>query len=161
EPGLLGERLATLIERLRAFLPRTAVHVLTNGRAFADESFARRIAATNHPDLMLGIPVYSALPERHDYIVQAHGAYDETLRGILNLKRHRVRVEIRFVIHHETYQDLPEFARFVARNLTFVDHVALMGLELMGFARANLDALWIDPLDYAAQLAEAAFTLDR
>jgi len=36
-----------------------------------------------------------------------------------------------------------------------------MQLELMGFARANLDALWIDPLDYQRELREAVEILDR
>jgi hypothetical protein len=36
----------------------------------------------------------------------------------------------------------------VTRNLPFVDHVALMGLQNTGFAIAN-DALpWIDSMDY-------------
>ena len=34
-----------------------------------------------------------------------------------------------------------------------MDHVALMGLENTGFAIANEDVLWIDPLDYQEQLA--------
>jgi hypothetical protein len=41
----------------------------------------------------------------------------------------------------------------LARNLTFVDHVALMALENTGFAIANSDKLWIDPLDYRTELA--------
>jgi His-Xaa-Ser system radical SAM maturase HxsC len=110
---------------------------------------------------MIGVPLYSDLPEEHDYIVQARGAFDETVRGILNLKRYGVRVEVRFVIHHETVQRMTAFARFVARNLLFVDHVALMGLELTGFARANLERLWIDPIDYQAELTEATTILDR
>ena len=161
EPALLGDRLLALLECLETTLPQTAVHVLSNGRAFADVSFARALGAVRHHDLMLGIPLYSALPEQHDYIVQRRGAYEETVRGILNLKRFGVRVELRFVIHAETHVFLPEFARFVARNLLFVDHVALMGLELMGFARSNLDALWIDPLDYQPELVEAALRLER
>jgi His-Xaa-Ser system radical SAM maturase HxsC len=108
---------------------------------------------------MIGIPLYADLPEAHDYVVQARGAYDETLRGILNLKEAGTKVELRFVIHRETAAGLPAFARFVARNLAFVDHVALMGLELMGFARANLDAIWADPMDYQAELREAAHVL--
>ncbi len=40
-----------------------------------------------------------------------------TIEGILNLKRCGVRVEIRVVIHRETYKRLPELARFIARNL--------------------------------------------
>ncbi len=161
EPSLLGPRLVELIDALHRYLPRTAVHILSNGRSFADPDFARAIAEAKHPDLMIGIPLYSALSEDHDYVVQARGAYDETVRGILNLKRYGVRVELRFVIHRDTYEGLPEFARFVARNLLFVDHVALMGLELMGFARSNLDAIWIDMADYQSELKEAAFALDR
>jgi len=119
------------------------------------------MATVKHPDLMLGIPLYADVPELHDYVVQARGAFDETIRGILNLKQHGVRVELRFVIHADTYKGLPAFARFVARNLLFVDHVALMGLEPTGFAKANLDAIWIDPLDYQRELREAVDTLDR
>ncbi|XYI02570.1 His-Xaa-Ser system radical SAM maturase HxsC [Sorangium sp. So ce1128] len=161
EPALLGERLVRLLVLLRRYLPRTSVHVLSNGRRFADPSFARVVGDVEHPDLMFGIPLYSDLPEEHDYVVQARGAFDETVRGILNLKRRRVRVELRFVIHRETVDRMPEFARFVTRNLTFVDHVALMGLEPVGFAKTNIDALWIDPIDYQGLLREAAMTLDR
>ncbi|MEO7328376.1 MAG: His-Xaa-Ser system radical SAM maturase HxsC [Minicystis sp.] len=161
EPALLGGRLVTLLQLMRRCLPRTAVHVLSNGRRFSDPAFAQAVAEVRHPDLMLGIPLYADLPEIHDYVVQAKGAFDETVRGILNLKRARVRVEIRFVIHRDTVDRLPDFARFLARNLTFVDHVALMGLELTGFARSNIDTLWIDPVDYQRELVDAAVTLDR
>lgn len=161
EPGLLGPRLVELVDRFQRFLPKTALHILSNGRAFADESFARSLAGVGHRDLMLGIPLYGDLPESHDYIVQARGAFDQTIRGILNLKRHGVRVELRFVIQRDTFERLPAFARFVVRNLLFVDHVALMGLELMGFARSNVDSVWIDPLDYNLELSQAVEILDR
>jgi len=108
-----------------------------------------------HHDLMFGIPVYSDLSHIHDYVVQADGAFDETIRGILNLKRHGLKVEIRVVVHKQTYERLPDLAGFLARNHTFVDQIVFMGLEMTGFTRANLDDLWIDPLDYQPQLAEA------
>lgn len=34
-----------------------------------------------------------------------------------------------------------------------------MGLEMTGFAKANIDMLWIDPADYQPQLYEAASIL--
>jgi His-Xaa-Ser system radical SAM maturase HxsC len=161
EPSLLGERLIRLVELMKRFLPRTAIHILSNGRNFANRELARALGQVDHPDIMVGIPLYSDLPEEHDYVVQAQGAFDETIRGILNLKRARVRVELRFVIHAETYARLPEFATFITRNLLFVDHVALMGLELMGFAKTNLASLWIDPIDYGNELTEAVRVLSR
>ena len=161
EPTLLGERFLELVRATKSFLPRTALHILSNGRSFSNETVARDLAAIGHPDLMLGIPVYADLAHTHDYVVQADGAFDETIRGILNLKRHGVRVEIRVVLERQTIPRLAQLASFLTRNLSFVDHVALMGLEMMGFARANLDQIWIDPADYQSELMEAVGILDR
>jgi len=36
-----------------------------------------------------------------------------------------------------------------------------MGLEIMGFAKSNLNALWIDPYDYRDEIEEAVNTLSR
>ncbi|MDT4844219.1 His-Xaa-Ser system radical SAM maturase HxsC [compost metagenome] len=137
------------------------MHVLSNGRSFADPAFAAAYARLTHHDLMVGIPLYSDDPARHDYIVQAQGAFDETVRGILNLKRLGQKVEVRIVLHQQSIPRLPQLCEFIARNLLFVDHVALMGLEMMGFTRANLDALWIDPADYRDVLSEAVAILAR
>jgi His-Xaa-Ser system radical SAM maturase HxsC len=155
EPTLLGERLFQLIRQCKSYLPNTALHILSNGRAFVNAEFTEKLAAIGHHDLMVGIPIYSDLSDVHDYVVQADGAFDETIRGILNLKKLKQRVEIRVVIHKQTYERLPELARFIARNLTFVDQVVLMGLEMTGFTKANLHDLWIDPLDYQPQLLDA------
>lgn len=161
EPTLLGPRLVELLTLLRNYLPKTAAHVLSNGRRFVDDAYVAAIAGVRHPDLMFGIPIYADVSDVHDYVVQSNGAFDETVRGILNLKRAGVRVEIRFVIHRETYERLPAFAEFIARNLVFVDHVALMGLEPIGFAKANAERLWIDPVEYQAELGRAVATLAR
>lgn len=155
EPTLLGHGLLRIIRTAKSWLPRTSVHLLTNGRRFAEMEFTRAYAEIDHFDLMAGIPIYSDLPHLHDYVVQADGAFDETIRGVLNLKRLKQKVEIRVVIHKQTFARLPMLASFLARNLTFVDHIALMGLELTGFTLANLDDLWIDPFEYREELREA------
>ncbi|HEY1654218.1 MAG TPA: His-Xaa-Ser system radical SAM maturase HxsC [Candidatus Tumulicola sp.] len=160
EPTLLGEDLLRILRASKNWLPSTSMHILSNGRRFADERFARQYAGVAHPDLMVGIPIYSDLSTIHDYVVQSDGAFDETLRGILNLKRYGQRVEVRVVLHKQTYERLPQLAEFIARNLLFVDHVALMGLEMTGFTKANLNELWIDPYDYQPQLRAAVHLLD-
>ncbi|MFZ3374108.1 MAG: His-Xaa-Ser system radical SAM maturase HxsC [Chthoniobacterales bacterium] len=160
EPTLLGNRLADLLRALGSYLPATSINVLSNGRRFKDFEYAKTIADARHPDLMVCIPVYSHISSRHDYVVQADGAFDDTIRGIINLKAAGLKVEIRVVLHKLTYEHLPQLARFIRRNLTFCDHVALMGLEMTGFTRGNLEKLWIDPKDYQPQLKEAVTILD-
>ena len=159
EPTLLGDDLLELLQIARDHLPRTFVDLLSNGRRFSDWGFARQYAAVNHPHLTVGIPLYADDPALHDYIVQFKGAFDETILGILNLKRLSQRVEIRVVLHALSIPRLVELARYLTRNLLFVDHVALMGLEMTGFTLANLEELWIDPFDYQAELSEAVSLL--
>jgi len=159
EPTLFGDEFLALIRLAKSLLPSTAIHVLSNGRRFADMEFAEKWATIGHNDLMVGIPVYSDDPATHDYVVQTKGAFDETILGILNLKRLGQKVEVRVVIHKQTIGRLPKLAQFIARNLLFVDHVALMGLEMTGFTLANLDELWIDPADYRDDLSEAVSIL--
>lgn len=160
EPTLLGADLIRLLVAAKAYLPRAAVHILTNGRRFAEPAFLAPYVGVRHPNLTAGIPLYADVPSIHDYVVQSHGAFDETIRGILALKAHKQRVEVRVVVHKQTYSRLLKLAEFIARNLTFVDHVAFMGLELTGFTLANLGDLWIDPYEYRDVLGEAVSYLD-
>jgi His-Xaa-Ser system radical SAM maturase HxsC len=153
EPLLEWRRFIALLATLRDRLPETAIHVLTNGRAFSSAEVTSAWAAVGHPRLSAGIPVYSAVDHVHDYVVQARGAFDETVLGILRLKDKGQRVEVRVVLHAVTAPRLRETCVWLARNLPFVDHVALMGLENTGFALANHALLWVDPLDYQADLA--------
>ncbi len=159
EPTLLGDDFLRLIAYCRDQLPTTGLHVLTNGRRFCDDSFARRLAALEHADLVLGIPLYSAIDSQHDYIVQARGAYEQTVNGLHHLGRYGVQVEIRVVIHRLTFRGLKLLAEFIYRNLPFAGHVTFMGLELMGFAVPNAQLLWIDPWDYRGELTEAVLYL--
>ncbi|WP_082954333.1 His-Xaa-Ser system radical SAM maturase HxsC [Acidihalobacter prosperus] len=160
EPTLYRDGFLQLIRHIQSYLPNAALHILSNGRAFSDVEFTGRYATIKHQNLMLGIPLYSSDPTRHDYVVQSRGAFDETIRGILNLKQHQQKVELRVVLHKLTSQGLPDLAEFIARNLLFVDQVALMGLEMTGFTLANLNELWIDPVDYQSELRAAVRTLD-
>jgi His-Xaa-Ser system radical SAM maturase HxsC len=161
EPTLLKQGLLQIIERCKQRLPHTSLHILSNGRLFYYGSFARRLAEIGHPDLMIGIPLYSDLEDEHDFVVQARGAFDQTLVGLHNLARWGVPVEIRVVLHGYTWKRLSKLAEFVYRNLPFASHVAFMGLEIMGFAVANLREIWIDPFDYAAELARSVTYLAR
>jgi His-Xaa-Ser system radical SAM maturase HxsC len=152
EPLTEWGRFTALLELTRDLLPNTAIHVLTNGRAFASPAVANAWAAVRHPKLSAGIPIYAAVDHIHDYVVQARGAFDQTVLGVLRLKDRGQRVEIRIVLHAITAPRLRETCSWIARNLPFVDHVALMGMENTGFAIANNDTLWIDPLDYQEHL---------
>ncbi|MEO6993963.1 MAG: His-Xaa-Ser system radical SAM maturase HxsC [Lacunisphaera sp.] len=160
EPTLLHERLISVLEAAKTHLPLTALHMLSNGRLFSYFRYAQQVSSVQHPEFMIGVPLYADTCDLHDFVVQSRGAFEQTVFGLMNLARVGLRVEIRMVVHKHTYNRLPQFARFIARNLPFVDQVVIMGLELTGFARSNRESLWIDPMDYQDQLEACVQTLD-
>ena len=160
EPTLYGQQLVTLIEKFKNYLPHTALDLLSNGRTFKSIDYANEFYKVNHPDLRIAIPLYSSNPSLHNYVVQAENAFNETIEGILNLKSFMQKVEIRVVLHKQTIPGLIDLAKYISNNLRFVDHVALMGLEITGYTRANLEDLWIDPWEYKDSLSEAVNILN-
>jgi His-Xaa-Ser system radical SAM maturase HxsC len=155
EPTVDADAFLGLIEHISSAAPHLGVHILSNGRRFADRAFAERFASIPLDDVMVGIPLYSSEPSLHDYVVQAPGAFTETVRGILTLAAAGVPVELRVVLQQATVPVLSEIATYIARNLSFVSQVALMGLEMTGLARPNASIVWVDPADYRLQLADA------
>ena len=152
EPTLLGEKLFSIISAIGAKFPETHLHMLTNGRIFAWQPFTSQLASLQHPNFTLGIPLYSDDPTMHDYVVQARGAFDQTVLGLQQLARYGLRIEIRVVLHALTIPRLTSLAEYIYRNCAFAEHVALMGLENIGYAPRNMAALWIDPYDYQNEL---------
>ncbi|MGO4220782.1 His-Xaa-Ser system radical SAM maturase HxsC [Lysobacter sp. TAF61] len=160
EPTLLGEGLPRIVERCADSLPHTHVHVLSNGRLFGEGVYAQSFRAL-HPSLTWGIPLYGDHHRLHDYVVQSQGAFAQTIRGLYALHAAGQRIEIRVVLVKPTVERLLDLARYMYRNLPFVEHVAFMGIEPIGFAKANHPALWIDPADMASSLADAVEFLTR
>lgn len=159
EPTLNADAFIGLLEHCQRVAPRLSLHLLTNGRRFADSAFTDRYASVGLTDIMAGIPLYAPEPGLHDFIVQAAGAFEETVHGILSLASLGQAVEIRVVVQRHTVPVLTGLAAFIARNLPFVAQVALMGLEMTGLARPNSSQVWADPADYQSELAEAVGTL--
>jgi His-Xaa-Ser system radical SAM maturase HxsC len=155
EPTLLGDGLLEILGSLRDRFPQTPVYMLTNGRLFAYEDFAKRFTSVGHVSITLEVPLYADTAPLHDRIVQAVGAFDQTITGLYNLARYGGRVGLRVVLHRQTVPRLVPLIEFIYRNLPFVSHVALMGLEPMGYVKKNWDQVWIDPLDYCESLKNA------
>ena len=82
EPTIYGDGFIKLLQHVKNWLPQTSVHVLSNGRAFADEKFTRAYAQVEHPDLMIGIPIYSADASLHDYVVQSKEGLKNSISNI-------------------------------------------------------------------------------
>jgi His-Xaa-Ser system radical SAM maturase HxsC len=155
EPTLLGDHLITLLQTLKTTLPNTHIQMLTNGRLYKNADFPHKLASVSHPSFISAVPLYADVAGIHDYIVQAHGAFDETVDEIYNAAEAGLAVEIRIVLHKQSLPRLSQLTQFIASNFPFVVHVAFMGLEHMGYVKKNWEALWVDPIEYMSALEAA------
>lgn len=161
EPTLVGEDLCRLILACRDLLPKTSLLLLTNGRTFSDFGYTRLFSSLRHPDITIGIPLYGDNNIEHDAVMRSKGAFDETIRGTLNLASFGHPIEIRTVIHRVTFETLLRIAEFIYRNLTFTRHIAFMGLETTGQAKKNANHLWVEPGEFIDHLQDAVHYLTQ
>jgi len=161
EPTLLGSGLLELIEACKRFIPETALTILTNGRNFKNFSYVQDIVSLRHPDLQFAIPLYSDDYSKHDNIVGVPGSFFDIIKGLHNLALFGQKIEIRTVVLPQNANRLKEMAEFIYRNLTFVCHIAFMGMEVTGIAWNNADILWRDPITYANDLERTFRYLKR
>jgi len=161
EPTLLGDGFIHLVEECKRRLPHTSLAVLTNGKAFRDFKFTRKVVEVGHPDLTLCIALYADNDKHHDEIVGVPGSFFDTVKGITNLALFNQRVEIRNVITAKNFKRLPQYSYFIYRNFPFAVHVAFMAMEITGLAVRNYDQIWVDPIDYMTELGGAIKCLER
>lgn len=155
EPTLLGNDFIKILKKIREKLPKTIIRVLTNGRAFHNENFTKQVSLISNGYLVLEIPLYHSYYAKHDYIVQSKNAFFETIEGFYRCAQYNISTEVRIVISKQNYNDLSNLIYFIYRNIPFVDHIALMGLEYIGFAINNFKEIHISPLEYQSNLYQA------
>lgn len=160
EPTLLGGRLVTLIRAVRERLPETDIHLLSNGRRFADKAYAKAVAEASEGRVTFGIPLHSDYSDDHDRIAGVRGAYAETICGLYNLAAQGAAIELRVVMSRLTSRRLASMAEFIHKNLCFVAWTAFMGMERTGFAETRHESCWVEPQEYMSQLAGAVTFLD-
>ena len=142
EPTLLRDDFLALMEKVRGHFSNAMVHILTNGRTFAYPDFLTAFQRVRPYKTLLGIPLHADNAQLHDYISQAPGSFQETLRGLDNLYARGEHIELRIVTSKLNRENLPALARMIARRYPYVQHVCMMGLEMMGNAMVNRGEVW-------------------
>ncbi len=161
EPTLLGAGLRGVLDSVGDYHPGTRVEILTNGRLLADAALIRTLVGDLLTPISWLVPLYGHADLLHDFVVQAPGAYEQTIEGLLNLQAHRQSIQLRIVLIQPTLEILPELCTFIGRNLPFVKEVALMACEPIGFALANRDLCEVDLVDWGETLRSSARQLMR
>lgn len=161
EPLLTGPALREVIDTFQRLHPQTGLEVLTNGRLFAKAPLAQSLLQDLAQPVRWLVPLYGHVEFLHDFVVQSPGAFEQTLEGLLTLQDFQQPIQLRIVLIEPVLRELSELCHFIARNLPFVQQVALMGCEPIGFALANRELCEVDLRAWQPQLLAGATALRR
>ncbi|MCS4330093.1 His-Xaa-Ser system radical SAM maturase HxsC, partial [Klebsiella pneumoniae] len=104
--------------------PDTALHVLTNGRKFSDINFTQEMAKRSKKiKITFGIPLYSLRPLVHDHLVGNDGAFNETVKGLINAGNSGINIELRVIPTLANYTELDDIVEFVGRVFSNINQI--------------------------------------
>lgn len=162
EPLLYGQDFLAFLDFLAENAPETSLHILTNGRAFADSSFAREVKLRcEQLNITFGIPLYSSRKPIHDQLVGSDGAFNETVCGLINAGNLGINIELRIIPTKANFQDLPHIIEYVGRIFSNVNQISIMGLESIGWAKKNWSEIFIGHNEFASYLSESVAVASR
>ncbi|HBT9869564.1 TPA: His-Xaa-Ser system radical SAM maturase HxsC [Klebsiella pneumoniae] len=162
EPLLYGEDFLQFLDFIIENSPETTLHVLTNGRKFADVSFTQQVKERSEKlKITFGIPLYSARSSVHDYLVGSEEAFDETVRGLINAGNSGINIELRIIPTLANYMELDKIIEFAGRVFYNINQISLMGLESIGWARKNWSSIFIEHDIYSEKILSAIGTAQR
>lgn len=158
EPTLHPEFLKVLA-KIRIEFPQNLIRLLSNGRMFAYEDFARRTCGIAGLPFEIAVPMFGPDPKRHEAISRTPGSFAQTTEGLRNLKKHRKPgqlVEIRIIVTQVQCRWLGELLDYLLAEFPWVDRVVFLYEEIEGFAEQYKDRLAIPMSEAAGRIAEHA-----
>lgn len=159
EPVLFPSRLVEYYDVINRKFPAARVEVLTNGSLFSDFDRAKQLSLAAPYDICYCISLHGDTADLAESVMRTPGGWDKAVQGVMNLARLQQEIELRLVMTKHNVRYLKDIALFFYRNFPFVAHIAFMGQEIIGTAECNFKEVWVEPQEYAQDLANAVLFL--
>jgi MoaA/NifB/PqqE/SkfB family radical SAM enzyme len=113
------------------------IQIQTNGRMFSSMDFCKKVIKAGATEISPALHGYCK--EQHDYLVQANGAFNETVKGIINMKKLGAKILTNSVIVKSNYQNLDKIAHLLVKLK--VNQFQFAFVHAMGNAWENYDSI--------------------
>jgi MoaA/NifB/PqqE/SkfB family radical SAM enzyme len=144
-----------ILAHIRTEFPQNLIRLLSNGRMFAREDFARWTCGIGQLPFEVAVPMFGPTPRTHDSISRTPGSFAQTTQGLRHLGKHRKpgqRVEIRIIMTRVQARFLDGLLDFLLEEFPWVDRVVFLFEEIEGFAERYKDQLTFTQSECAAHI---------
>jgi MoaA/NifB/PqqE/SkfB family radical SAM enzyme len=104
------EHILELVDYIRK-LGFSEIQLSTHGRDFSDKELVKKIELAGLTKVR--IPLYSSESEMHDMTTGAKGSFEEAVRGIRNLSKTKIKIQVSALITNKNKNDLTRIADLV------------------------------------------------
>jgi radical SAM protein with 4Fe4S-binding SPASM domain len=123
------------IVKLAKELDYETIQIQTNGRMFSSLDFCKKTIEAGATEFSPALHGYCA--EQHDFLTNSSGSFNQTVKGIKNLKSLGAYVLTNTVIVKSNYRDIPKIAKLLIK--LDVDQFQFAFVHPMGNAWKNFD----------------------
>lgn len=150
-----------VLAHVRSEFPGTLIRLLSNGRMFAYEDFARRTLGIGLTPFEVAVPMFGGTGPEHEATSRTPKSFEQTTQGLRHLFKHRKpgqRVEIRVIMTKVQVKFLRGLLTFLRAEFPDLDRIVFLGLEIEGFGEVYQERIKL-PLSEAAAAIDANFDL--
>ena len=155
EPTLYKQDLFDLLLDVGRERDDISFHILSNGQHINNDDINTLLDINELLDVLWAIPLYSHEKAMHEKIVDKKDSFDVLIENLFKFGKAKSSIELRTVVTQLNFLDLPHLAKFIAFNLGFINHWSIMAMENIGFAKANIDNLFVDFSSFFNPLGKA------
>jgi len=156
EPLLTPNYIINFFTILNQFENKTPLHILSNGRAFSRKKFANDFHELNKERfVMVGVPLYGTTSKVHDRLVNSHGAWSETIAGLINAGNAGIEIELRIIPTQYNFSEISSIIELAASCFNHIASISIMNLEQTGWAKRNWSELYVEPESYQDELVKS------
>lgn len=110
EPTLRPDKLLEWVEYARE-LGYEIVQIQSNGRTFSSKKYCKKLVEAGANEFSPAL--HGSNPKIHDYLTRASGSWEQTTRGIKNLRALDQYILTNTVVTKPNYRDLPNLAQLL------------------------------------------------
>lgn len=115
------------------------IGIISNGRMFSYPQFVKKLTNIQINNLKIEISLYGPDSKIHDSITRAPGSFNQAIKGIRNLIKNNISVELRVIINKLNYRYLEEIAEFIISNFNKDEllRIVFINIKYFGIAFDN------------------------
>ena len=112
------------------------IEIQTNAIELKDKKIVQALKKSGLNKVFVGL--HSHIPRIHDSLLMRNNAFSDCLEGIKNAINANLEVILNPVITKKNYKQLPDFIKFVSREIFGVSSISLSVVQPRGRARENI-----------------------